>query len=469
MRVVPGGEMKRVCYVILAALMIMLILPSCEISLGEEDTVTVPLPVFGEKGTSEDNRGLLSMPTDYFEGDHWLSCAVMTIMPTMTNLQASEISVKGSNLKNVETNYTVFGFDVNLAAEYSHINSDGIYLSYEILYDDAIVGFCDYYYNIDEKKFSYRQSVCCSFTNVPDNEMLNMEYIDIPIENVMQPVFRTGQLTENGVLASDAYVDNVHLSTMEIPGKSKWIFTRAYITMNEVKGENGLYTMYAFKQPDNSFETSECDYSEGTELTEIIKNYAGDNLVIDTDEERKGADFSLLKKLYPIFYTNGQSISDHHSKTKGYSNYEEFKSDSFSGITDFVEEKKNGRPVDTPKPVIYTYNGKESYGASVQRTYIGDTPSLTSSHGSIFYWALTDENPEANKYKGDFYNKLGFNRYYGEYDSEGETITVYDFTVEKHLKACGIDDDEYIKAFIKAENYIRTNNSSEKYPERISR
>ena len=455
--------MKKLRYLILAAMVLMLVLPSCEISGKEENTVTVPLPVFGEKGTSGE-RGLLTMPTAYFQGDHWLSCAVMTVMPTMTNLQAGEISLEGSTFKNIETNYTVFGFDVKLAVEYSHINSDGVYLSYEIMYGDSVVGFCDYYYNIKEKKFSYRQSVSCTFRDVPDNEMLNMEFIDIPIENVLQPIFKTGQLTDDGVLASDAFVDNVPISTMR--NQPKWSFSRAYITMNEVKGENGLYTMYAFKQRDNSFKTGENDYVDGEELTNIVKSYIGDDLLISSDEERKKADFSLLKKLYPIFYTNGQSIADHHSTTKGYSSYEEFKNDSFSSVLNLVEEKKTGKVEDAPKPVVYTYNGKSSYGASTQKTYEGDTPTLTSSHGNLFFNGLTDTNALDNRFKGDYYNKLGFNRYYGEYDSNGNTVTIYDFTAEKHLKACGITDADYIKAFINAENYTRITNAAA-YPDRI--
>ena len=441
--------MKRLLWTVSVVLAIMMLALSCEFA--DKDTVLVPIPIFGE--TSADGRGLKTMPVEYFEDDLWLSCTVMTIMPTLTNLQAVEVSLSGNELKNIEANYTIFGFDIELADEYSHINSDGVYLSYKILYEDAIVGFCDYYYNIGKKVFSYRQSVCCTFNSFPDNEILNIEYTDIPIENVLEPVFEVGQLTDEGILASDAFVDNVIFTTYntQSPTKSLFAFKRSFITMNEVRENDGLYTMYAFKQPDNSFETDWCEYEgELKAVKDVLVKYAGDDAIFNTDAERTSADFSMMKEIYPLIYENGESLSAHHSTKKGYTSYEEFKADSFLQQINMIKEKLQNKCDDTPRPVVYTYNGTNSKGATTTRTLRGEETAL-STFGPRFRSGLIGVGDrKISEYSDEYYKKTGFEDYYGKYDSENETVTIYDFTARKHLKACGIEDEDYIDAFIEA-------------------
>ena len=414
----------------------------------ETTTVNVPLPVFGDASSS--GRGLKTMPVDYFEGDHQLACAVMTIMPTMTNLEAAEINISGTSLKNVKASFTVFGFDIELVADSSHINNDGVYLQYKVLYEGTNVGFYDYYYNIEKKTFSYRQSVICTFEAFPDNEILNIEYIDIPIANVLEPVFKVGQLTKDGELEDNAVGDNIWFNT-KFPSASKLLYRRAFVTMNEVKDNDGHYTTYSFKHVDRSTQLGPVDYSGDFEAFKtVLAKYLDndDTFIIDTDEERTKADFELMKEIYPLVYKNGQSIADHHSTVKGYTSYEDFVADSFREQTEVITTNIKDSTHET-SPVIYTYNGKNSVGASTSRTPRNKSTSiLTKSQ----FTALNGSQPDQSQYSDDAYIQLGFKDYFGEYDSENKTVTVSDFTTEKFLKACGIDNEDYIKAFIKYQN-----------------
>ena len=397
----------------------------------ETTTVNVPLPVFGDASSS--GRGLKTMPVDYFEGDHYLACAVMTLMPTMTNLEAVEINISGTNLKNVKASFTVFGFDIELVADSSHINKDGVYLQYRILYNGSNVGFCDYYYNIEKKTFSYRQSVICTFEKIAgmevyDNEILNMEYIDIPVENPLKPIFKVGQMTETGTLEDNAFVDNIWLNTAIPDLETKLKYMRAFITLNEVKGDDGLYTMYAFKQPDIAYKMDAVEYKgEFEAFKTVLEKYLDEDLFINTDEERTKADFELMKEIYPLVYKNGQSIGDHHSTVKGYTSYDDFVADSFREQTDLIESKIESY-IYKLSPVIYTYNGKNSTGATVT--------VIKSLYGS------------SGEYSDNEYTRLGFNDYFGEYDSKKDTVTISDFIVEKFLKACGIDNETYINKIV---------------------
>ena len=418
----------------------------------ETTTVNVPLPVFGDASSS--GRGLKTMPVDYFEGDHQLACAVMTIMPTMTNLEAAEINISGTSLKNVKASFTVFGFDVELVTASSHINKDGIYLQYRLLYEGTNVGFCDYYYNIEKKTFSYRQSVFCTFAAFPDNEILNIEYIDIPVENALEPVFRVGQLTEEGVLDDDAFVDNIWINTPS-PTKAELTYNRAFITLNEVKENDGLYTMYAFKQPDNSFKMGPVEYDgEFAVFKTVLAKYLDndDKFIIDTDKERTKADFELMKEIYPLVYKNGQSIADHHSTVKGYTSYADFVADSFREQTEVIKNYSKSSLSRTTtgqtNPVIYRYNGKKSTGAATSRTPKNNATGI--SVGLTFTALNGNKGEEYSEDKG--YTLLGFKDFFGDYNSKENSVTVADFTTEKFLKACGIDNEAYIKAFIEYQN-----------------
>ena len=397
----------------------------------ETTTVNVPLPVFGDASSS--GRGLKTMPVDYFEGDHYLACAVMTLMPTMTNLEAVEINISGTSLENIKTSFTAFGFDIELVADSSHINKDGVYLQYKVLYEGTNVGFCDYYYNIEKKTFSYRQSVICTFEKIAgmevyDNEILNMEYIDIPVENPLKPVFKVGQMTEAGTLGDDAFVDNIWLNTPIPDLEAKLKYMRAFITLNEVKGDDGLYTMYAFKQPDIAYKMDAVEYKgEFEPFKTVLEKYLDEDLFINTDEERTKADFELMKEIYPLVYKNGQSIGDHHSTVKGYTSYDDFVADSFREQTDLIESKIESY-IYKLSPVIYTYNGKNSTGATVT--------VIKFLYGS------------SGEYSDNEYTRLGFNDYFGEYDSKKDTVTISDFIVEKFLKACGIDNETYINKIV---------------------
>ena len=440
--------MKKAIRLVAAALTIMLLFSSCEFSVNsaqtedstdkssetsssESTSVNVPLPVFGDASSS--GRGLKTMPVDYFEGDHYLACAVMTLMPTMTNLEAVEINISGTSLENIKTSFTAFGFDIELVADSSHINKDGVYLQYKVLYEGINVGFCDYYYNIEKKTFSYRQSVICTFEKIAgmevyDNEILNMEYIDIPVENPLKPVFKVGQMTEAGTLGDDAFVDNIWLNTPIPDLEAKLKYMRAFITLNEVKGDDGLYTMYAFKQPDIAYKMDAVEYKgEFEPFKTVLEKYLDEDLFINTDEERNRADFELMKEIYPLVYKNGQSIADHHSTVKGYTSYDDFVADSFREQTDLIESKIESY-IYKLSPVIYTYNGKNSTGATVT--------VIKSLYGS------------SGEYSDNEYTRLGFNDYFGEYDSKEDTVTISDFIVEKFLKACGIDNETYINKII---------------------
>ncbi len=448
--------MKKIL-ISLLIVMSLLSVVSCNPDKTSSDTYDIPLPVFGEADSS--GRGLMEMPTAYFEGDHFLSCSVMTTMPTMTNLEAKRISLSKSSLGTIDANYTVFGFKIKLEEDYSRINDDGVYLQYSIWDDDSVVGFCDYYYNIKKRTFSYRQSVACSFdesiNNIPitDNEVLNLEYIDVPVENALVPEFSVGQLTDDGVLDDNAFVDQISFREDKI-GDQKWVYERGYITANEVK-EGRYYTIYSMKQPDHYLITDSTSYEEFPALKNLVysKIYDENKKII-----RKNINIDFMLELYPLFYENGESIRDHHSTVKGYESYEEFTGDSFSSLTDPIKSKSGDseKLPNAPRPTIYTYKGTASTGASTNRN------SMIGKGKTSFFSCLYV--PDEDKYNDERYKELGFEQYLGTYNKDAG-YDIREYTIRKFLEKCGIKNESYIKAFI--ENDTKLEDGNKKLTERI--
>ena len=418
--------------------------------------IVVPLPVFGD--VDNEKRGLLNLPNEYFKiavnssGDYMFASAVMTTMPTMTNLQKGTVSTSG--LDGVETDYTVFGFKIKLNGDYSKVNSDGIYLQYTIYEGTDPVGFCDYYYNTETKCFTYRQSV--AFTalyelsygtttyNDYENRMINLEYKDVYVEDIENPTFKVGQLKDEGHLKLDdnAFVDTLHFSVLPQDTDAKCKFERLFVTANQKK-EGEAITMYSFKQLDTAVLSERIDISKFEDFAKILNSLGISDYKVDTEEERKKIDQTFLNQVYPLVYARGESIANHHTSIKGYDNYKDFTADSLRErkqefTTIFVQASEGSYP-EAPCPTIYTYKGTNSTGASTCNQYVG-------THTMHFHNLIV--SGDTTKKKDDNYKKFGFESYLGKYESTEEN-DIETFTIKKFLKACGIDNEEYITKLIK--------------------
>lgn len=423
--------------------------PSVEL----KTSIEVPVPEFGTT-VDESSKGLGEMPLKYFGGDHNFACAVMTTLPTMTNLRSATISLdmNGRIKDGVSLYFHIYGFDLRLNAENSRFNDDGVYLQYDIMYAGSSVGFVDYYYNYKTKSFTYRQSVLCTFgipkeiangiDGITNNLLLNLEYTDIEIKNPLSPAFEAGQLRNDGYLADNAVIDRFNpvdrfcdeYGNLFID--KPW-FSRAFVTTKQVK-EKGDFITYSFLQAD----TRSCTRKEGVKswneidydgIEAVMSKYVDKNedgstdYLIDTDEERKNADYRMIFDLLPFMYEKGESIVSHHGKDNGgYESYESFKNDSF----------------------------KESLKAEFRRAFnVGEEGA--GDWGNNDYAVIYNSRTQKGASCRDFspmdntkYESSGFDKFYGEY--KGENDKIKEFLITNHLKACGIEDDSYISNFITA-------------------
>lgn len=410
------------------------------------------------------------MPIDYFDGDFNLACSVMTVLPTMTNLRSAKVSLDmNGRIKNgVSLNFYIYGFKLELQTDNSRFNDDGIYLQYSIMYDGTSVGFVDYYYNYETHRFTYRQSVLCTFAFPPsknvNNLILNLEYKDVEVKNPLSPEFAAGQLKEDGYLNDDALIDRFSFGDKWYDGRlndyaieNPW-FIRTNVTTKEVRDKYGDYITYSFLQPDSVVEASGNSWIEmnGYELADVMKKYAtvwDDSetderckYLIDTDVERENADIKMIFEILPFMYETGSSIVTHHSKgSGGYESYSEFIDDSYNlmkqefltalGLRENIAHYRS-----VPNPIAY--NSTKKLGAAAQK----------GENHSGMKFSSVNVYDESNEYKPNddsIYKEKEFNIFYGEYDSEENTLSVEEFLIRKHLEHCGITNESYINNFIK--------------------
>lgn len=425
---------------------------------GENVTeMTIPVPVFGEESLA--SKGFSEMPKNYFGDDFSLSCSVMTIMPTMTNLKSATLYLDGNRVKSgLSLRFEVFGFTLILQEKTCRFNKDGVYLRYSIMNKDSIVGFADYYYNIKENCFSYRQSVICTLDldletgqnlQLTTNIALNLEYNDIKIENPLTLEFKAGQLDDKtGFLNNEAFVDRFCFADKYfldgIRIREPW-YNRAYITTKEILEKNG-YVVYSFLQPDTVYETEYTSHEEISnsyhEFADFLEKYSdGPDYVIDTHHERTNADINLVFDLLTLTYDRGLSIVQHDQNYEGsvggYRSYEDFKDDSFSVRRPefdnvFIMKEIPGMS-SYPNPIVYDVTSRD--GASVSK---GELES------GLVFDAIKDWDDDTNDEK---YISKDFDKFYGKYDSLSG-ISVEEFLIRKHLFACGIENESYINRFV---------------------
>ena len=362
----------------------------------------------------------------------------------------------------------------------SRFNGDGIYLAYDIMYENSVVGFVNYYYNLRNHSFSYRQSVICTFDlskfglpeETTNNLILNLEYSDIPIEKPESPEFKAGQFDEKtGGLEKDAVIDRFTLSDKHGKGApiGNPVFSRAYITTRQTY-EKGHYVTYSFIQPDTSIEYGATPWQNlGDEIMSVMKKYSGDDFLIGTSEERTRADINLIFDFLPLMYEQGSSIVEHNKEDKfvsnGYRSYDDYSADSFNstlkdeGFTNHFT--KEGSHNCYPRPVVFIYDAEKALGAASSKN-VGSYDGGERFIDAVGFYSYNDSE---RKYDNSRYEESGFKAVYGEYSDDFGFKDMEDFIIRKHLESCGISPDEsdYIDRF--SEEYINWETKRKTYGE----
>ena len=420
--------MRRIVIVLSALLACMLAGCSPDVTkdVGDENIV---VPIFASVENYDNgggSRGITEMPTGGVWGvDPWRSSAIMQSLPAMIGFE----ELKMNNFDSVKAEaeergrFSLIGFDVEAMTDTWRENDDGWFMQYRIWYGENPVGLIQYYYNKESKCFSYRQlvAVAAVFNNfVPTPFILGLEFQDIDVRNLNKVgQFSFGQLGPDGKIEEDVgkFDSQSGEATQGISFNRAWMSGRSdkdrfqsFIHADKVRGS------YLFDHQD---------------IYDQIAGLCDDgNHVIDTPAEAEAMNDTFLINVSGYMYANIRNLI--HGYEGGFSSYDDFMAASLEEIDkDFEahEVEEGMRTLDhaiNTNPVIFSWSGGKSAAAQTEG-------SSGYAEGPDFASVRTKEKLE----------KTDFLVFYPQLEGKDGKELV-EALVDAHLRACGIEDEDYI-------------------------
>ena len=326
--------------------------------------------------------------------------------------------------------FSLIGFDVEAMTDTWRENDDGWFMQYRIWYGENPVGLIQYYYNKESKCFSYRQlvAVAAVFNNfVPTPFILGLEFQDIDVRNLNKVgQFSFGQLGPDGKIEEDALVDWIWLGKFDSQSgdSTKGIsFNRAWMS-----GRSDKDRFQSFIHADKVRGSYLFDHQDIYD--QIAKLEDDGDYVIDTPAEAEAMDVTFLINVSGYMYANIRNLI--HGYEGGFSSYDDFMAASLEEIDkDFEahEVEEGMRTLDhaiNTNPVIFSWSGGKSAAAQTES-------SSGYAEGPDFASVRTKEKLE----------KTDFLVFYPQLEGKDGKELV-EALVDAHLRACGIEDEDYI-------------------------
>ena len=415
--------MRRIVIVLSALLACMLAGCSPDVTkdVGDENIV---VPIFASVENYDNgggSRGITEMPTGGVWGDDpWRSSAIMQSLPAMIGFE----ELKMNNFDSVKAEaeergrFSLIGFDVEAMTDTWRENDDGWFMQYRIWYGKNPVGLIQYYYNKESKCFSYRQLVAVApVYNMngkdffPAPFIIGLEFQDIDVRNLNKVgQFSFGQLGPDGKIEEDALVDWIWLGKFDSQSGDKDLF-QSFIHADKVIGS---------------------DLFDHQDIYDQIAGLCNDgNHVIDTPAEAEAMNDTFLINVSGYMYANIRNLI--HGYEGGFSSYDDFMAASLEEIDEGFEAhevkdgmRKLGNAVNT-NPVIFSWSGGKSAAAQTEG-------SSGYAEGPDFASVTSGEKLEKTDFLEFYYPQLE--------GKDGKELV--EALVDAHLRACGIEDEDYI-------------------------
>ena len=424
--------MKRNLKIILFFIAVMaIILSACqEPDISKEDpTPPQPkeyiLPVFTKSYENGKSRGLMEMPIWDEAGR---SNGVMQALPAMIGYE----SIKKNNFDEVKEekgnqDIEILGFLLTPDTKAWVENDDGYLLKYDLVSNGRKVGFLQYYYSFEKKMFSYRQMVLVTLVDLQTNILLSLEFNDIPVQNQNQlRRFTFGQLNADGSTEENAFADRIDINNKK-DGTVELV--RTY--MSGVSNKENFVSIF---RPDMTYGSgyfpNEHIINTVNRLDEKGNNKNG---VIDTEDEAKAAGLGFVYNIITQFYENADEIRNAdggHTPFKPYKSYEDFRNASLEDTVIQLNRRSKEYDNMSINPVCYSWKNGMSRTAAA---------TFSREEGQGFtqgtYLDVTAET----------WSRTGFDDFYHINTSNSDELR-REF-INEHLKACGLDDKNFIENF----------------------
>ena len=382
--------MKKTSLLFVFVILMLSVFVSCDSGISDsnmnDEEITIMYPVFMES-TSKDNgsRGLQHM-TDETQNspftDTGVAQGIMSSMPCLAGIKPVVIK-KNALVSSLTEAFsgTVYPFGFKCIRKMIKPNSDGMYCYYDIYDGDEWVGFFDYYYNWNTKRFSYKQLTNVTVTH-DSTVLIFIEYNDVDIEgfDTSSPKFSVGQLKEDGSFETNATLTQIDLN--QFSGENPY-GRCAYQTMFITAKSDGRF-FGSIMRPDATLSLTMTKYSNANYLdqmrnmyTDFYNSHSSDTRVFDMDNlfdvMCDDTYMTDLPEIRTHISTGASGILGDGYYPKGYNSYSEYTSLSFTHISDGLSQelKSNAEAkvthVDHDNASVFDFINKKT--ASVQFSY----------------------------------------------------------------------------------------------------
>ena len=295
-------------------------------------------------GIDSSSRGLTNLVVpgseldpgvDILSGDIEYAEAVMQCMPIFPTMKTISGVKESSPISSLDLEINMYGFKGVPDLEKSRVNSDGIYVIYNILEGENEVGIIEYYYNYKEHKMSYRQymmlTVLVPLGPTPSDIKYNNSVMVFCLDDVTvneDGSFVVNQFKSDGTLETrQAYTDYFLLGdNMPGPNSKNINLERRIITM---KSENGVTS--SFSQPWASYTgLRNKNWADDELRNDSLRDLLVETLELEnptevddylalTPEKTAKLDAEAAIGFIKLLYTNGE-----HVAKGGWTSYEAF-------------------------------------------------------------------------------------------------------------------------------------------------
>ena len=349
----------------------------------EDEEITVMYPVFMESTAKDDgSRGLQHM-TDETQNspftDTGVAQGIMSSMPCLAGIKP--VVIKKSALVSSLTEAfsgTVYPFGFKSIRKMIKPNLDGMYCYYDVYDGTEWVGFFDYYYNWNTKRFSYKQMINVTVSQ-DHTTLIFIEYNDVDIEgfDTASPKFSVGQLKDDGSFETNATLTQIEFNQFS-GGHNRCAYQTMFIT---AKSDGHLFG--SIMRPDATLTL--ISYNDDSTVLNQMRNeyktfydsHTSDTKVFNMDNfftvlcgDTYMTDLSAIRS---HISTGAIGILDNGYYPEGYSSYSEYSALSFTHVSDDLSHDLRSNAdagltyVDHDNASVFDFINKKT--ASVQFSY----------------------------------------------------------------------------------------------------
>ncbi len=406
----------------------------------EDNTRSLVFPTFenseyGSRGITNETVG----NQEFFSGNPRLGGAVLQTTPLVPSLKSvSGIDVSlGILPPSVTVDFSVYGVTVRYVEH--KFSATGIYVRYNIIEDESICGDIDYYFDWVDNSFSLREKIILNMPGLTYG-LIMLEMRDVEVEKTLLGAI-TGNYKCGQFNASSSTLDDnarIHQISLYDPNDDDcaggYHYNLNYVTINSSDG-----VISSILRP---WEQKGYAKTESSDIQALIPDGYNcfDDFVIANETDnfngiKEYMDYDYMKSVLSHLFTSESLIlGSEKSEFNNAFNFLDLKSEYKTNLTtggEFI------------CPTIYTTSSKNKFDLAAKT----GASCLMGGGQEILYHMKQELTDAINQYD----NTMNYKAFYGSVENCASREAIAEYILDKHLRQCGITNENFIANFIAEE------------------